>query len=165
MARTIYQYQPINETPDQALGISLPFNTAAAKRNVDTNYASGSLSAGSVFAQTFTTDEQSISNLKNLLLTRKGERIMQPNFGTTIFDSLFESNTDALINNLKSSLRDDIEFWLPYIILDRIDAIRTDHRIDLRLHFRTSENGANLVINVLADENNLVTSEVTVGAL
>ena len=163
MARTIYQYQPINETPDQAIGVSLPFNKSANQRLVSTNYASGSLSAGSVFAQTFTTDEQAISNLKNLLLTRKGERIMQPNFGTNIYASLFEANTEGLVNNVKTSLRDDIEFWLPYIILDKIDAIRTDYRMDLRLHFRTSENGANLVINVLADENNLVTSDVTQG--
>lgn len=163
MSRTIYQYQPIDEAPDQAVGISLPFNKAASKRNVNTNYASGSLSAGSVFAQTFTTDEQAISNLKNLLLTRKGERLMQPNFGTNIYDSLFEANTDTLVNNVKSSLRDDIEFWLPYIILDEIDAVRNNHRLDLRLHFRTSENGANLVINILADENNLVTSDVTQG--
>ena len=163
MTRPVYQYQPFNETPDQAIGVSLPFNKSAAKRNVDTNYASGSLSAGSVFAQTFSTEEQSISNLKNLLLTRKGERIMQPNFGTNIFSSLFEANTDSLVNNLKSSLRDDIEFWLPYIKLDDIEAIRSEHKIDLRLHFRTSEDGANLVINVLATENDLVTSEVTQG--
>ena len=163
MSRTVYQYQPLNESPDQAIGISLPFNKSAAKRNVNTNYASGSLSAGSVFAQTFTTDDQAISNLKNLLLTRKGELLMQPNFGTNIYDSLFEANTDTLLTNVKSALREDIEFWLPYIALDEIDAIRTNHRIDLRLHFRTSENGANLVINVLADENNLVTSDVTQG--
>lgn len=163
MARPIYQYQPLNEVPDQAIGISLPFNKSAAKRNVNTNYASGSLGAGSVFAQTFTTEEQAVSNLKNLLLTRKGERIMQPNFGTSIYDSLFEANTDTLLNSVKSSVRDDIEFWLPYIILDNIDAIRSEHRMDLRLHFRTSENGANLVINVLATENDLVTSDVTQG--
>ena len=88
---------------------------------------------------------------------------MQPNFGTSIYDSLFEANTDTLLNNVKSSVRDDIEFWLPYIILDNIDAIRSEHRMDLRLHFRTSENGANLVINVLATENDLVTSDVTQG--
>tara|TARA_A100001201_G_scaffold131334_1_gene117474 strand:+ start:79 stop:573 length:495 start_codon:yes stop_codon:yes gene_type:complete len=161
--RPIYQYQPLNDSPDQAIGVSLPFNKSAAKRNVDTNYASGSLNAGSVFAQTFSTEEQAISNLKNLLLTRKGERVMQPNFGTAIYDSLFEANTDTLLQNLKSSIRDDIEFWLPYIIINDIDAIRSDHRIDLRLHFRTSENGANLVINVLASENNLVTSDATIG--
>ena len=163
MNRPIYQYQPLNDSPDQAIGVSLPFNKSAAKRNVDTNYASGSLNAGSVFAQTFSTEEQAISNLKNLLLTRKGERVMQPNFGTAIYDSLFEANTDTLLQNLKSSIRDDIEFWLPYIIIDDIDAVRSDHRIDLRLHFRTSENGANLVINVLASENNLVTSDATIG--
>ena len=116
-----------------------------------------------VFQLTKSSYDQVRHNLKNLLLTRKGERIMQPNFGTAIHDSLFEPSTETLVNDLKSSVRDDIEFWLPYIIIDSIDAIRTDSRIDLRLQFRTSENGANLVINVLASENDLVTSEVTQG--
>ena len=34
------------------------------------------------FSQAFNSFEQAKSNLKNLLLTRKGERIFQPNFGT-----------------------------------------------------------------------------------
>jgi len=33
------------------------------------------------FQQAFVSFEQAKSNLKNLLLTKKGERIMQPNFG------------------------------------------------------------------------------------
>jgi len=165
LARTIYQYQPINETPDQAIGISLPFNKAAAKRDVSDNYADNARSAGSAFSLTYTTEEQAISNLKNLLLTRKGERMMQPNFGTNIYDSLFEPNTEFLIDDLKNSLTEDIELWLPYIVLNRIDAIRNEHDINLRIVFQVSETGANLVINVLADENNLVTSEATAGAL
>ena len=32
MARPIYKYQPINETPDVAIGIPLPFNMASKAR-------------------------------------------------------------------------------------------------------------------------------------
>ena len=164
MSRTIYQYQPINETPDQAIGISLPFNKSSARRLVSGNYASGSIGAGSVFNSTFTTEEQVISNLKNLLLTRKGERLMQPNFGTNIQDSLFQPNTRLLVEELKSSITDDITFWLPYIEIIDIDVIRStdNNAINIQLQFRVSDLGANQVINVLVTENELILSDVGV---
>ena len=164
MSRPIYRYQPINETPDQAIGISLPFNVSAAKRNVNSNYASGSLGAGSVFAQTFTTEEQAISNLKNLLLTRKGERLMQPNFGTNIQDSLFQPNTRILVDELKSSITNDITFWLPYLEIFDIDIIRSldNNAINITLEFRVSDVGANQVINILVTESELLLSDVGV---
>jgi phage baseplate assembly protein W len=161
MARTIYQYKPYNDTPDIAVGILLPFNKAASAKTDTQNYASGSLSGGSVFALSYTTEEQSISNFKNLLLTGKGERIMQPNFGTRIRESLFEQNTEVLADTLSSSLRDDIEYWLPYIIIDAIDITRDENTLSIRISFRVTESGANLVINVLASENAIIISQTT----
>jgi phage baseplate assembly protein W len=161
MARTIYQYKPINDEPDIAVGILLPFNKSASSRTDAQNYASGSSNGGSVFAQSYTTEEQSISNFKNLLLTGKGERLMQPNFGTRIRESLFEQNTDILVDNITTSLRDDIELWLPYIIINNIDVTRNEHTLNIRISFRVTESGANLVINILADENAIVLSNVT----
>ena len=67
MARTVYQYKPINDTPDIAVGITLPFNTDGNTRSVGQNYASGSKGAGSVFALSYTTEDQALSNLKNLV--------------------------------------------------------------------------------------------------
>ena len=120
MARTVYQYKPINDTPDVAVGITLPFNTDGYNRTISQNYASGSSSAGSVFALSYTTEDQALSNLKNLLLTSKGERFMQPNFGTRIRNSVFEQNTSDLQDVLSTTLQDDIEYWLPYIIINSI---------------------------------------------
>ena len=41
------------------------------------------------FNQTFTSLEEAKSNLLNLLLTRKGERVYHPTFGTEIYGLLF----------------------------------------------------------------------------
>ena len=161
MARTVYQYKPINDTPDIAVGITLPFNTDGNTRGVGQNYASGSNGAGSVFALSYTTEDQALSNLKNLLLTSKGERIMQPEFGTRIRSSVFEQNTDQLQDVLSTSLQDDIEFWLPYIVINSIDVIQNEHNVNIAIHFKVTETGANLVINVLASENQLILSNIT----
>lgn len=163
MARTVYQYKPINDTPDIAVGIVLPFNRGAGGRTDTLNYASGSTGGGSVFALSYSTEEQSISNLKNLLLTAKRERIMQPTFGTRIRESLFEQNTQRLSEFLSSTLREDIEQWLPYIIVNNVDVIRNENSISIRISFQVTESGANLVINVLASENTLTLSDISPG--
>ena len=79
MARPVYQYQPINETPDIAIGVPLPFNKSS-RAHTDffrsatfgdaASYASGSAGGTGVFTQTYSTEEQSLSNLKNLLMTQ-----------------------------------------------------------------------------------------------
>ena len=74
------RYHPIDLLPDVAVGIKLPI--------VGKN--------GNLFDLSYSTEDQAISNFKNLILTRQGERIMQPLFGTKLQDSLFEQNDDTL---------------------------------------------------------------------
>ena len=161
MARSVYQYRPINDEPDIALGISLPFGKAAIGRPDELHYASGSRAGNSVFVQTYSTEEQVISNLKNLLLTQKGERVMQPKFGTGIRTVLFENDTSDLRNSLLTVIQDDIAYWLPYIQVN--DVIVTPsgdmHSLTIALHFRITTIGSEMVINILADENSFTISE------
>jgi phage baseplate assembly protein W len=171
MARTIYQYKPFIDPSSTAVGIKLPFNQAAVGKD-DRSATVGNVLSGSfqktdgkgVFSLSYTTEDQAISNLTNLLLTRKGERYMQPNFGTDIYDSIFEQNTEVLADSLESSLQDDINFWLPYITLINVDVfrdVRNENALNIRIVFRVTNVGANLVINVLAQENTIIVSQAT----
>jgi len=171
MARTIYQYKPFIDTSSTAVGIKLPFNQAAFSKN-DRSTTVGNVLSGSfqttsgkgVFSLSYTTEDQAISNLTNLLLTRKGERYMQPNFGTDIYDSIFEQNTEVLADNLQSSLEEDINYWLPYITLINVNIFResrNENALNIRIVFRVTNVGANLVINVLAQENTIIVSQAT----
>jgi phage baseplate assembly protein W len=98
------RYNTIDLFPDVAVGIKIPMLR----------------DDGVLFDLSYSTEEQVISNLKNLILTRKGERIMQPEFGTTLQDSLFEQNTDLLVTSIRNSIQDAVKFWLPYVSLDVI---------------------------------------------
>jgi phage baseplate assembly protein W len=91
--------------PDVAVGIKLPFLSTA----------------GRLFDLSYSTEEQAISNLKNLILTRQGERIMQPLFGTKLQDSLFEPDDDILKSSIRDSIQDAVSFWLPYISIDDLN--------------------------------------------
>jgi phage baseplate assembly protein W len=89
---------------------------------------------------------------------------MQPNFGTDIYDSIFEQNTEVLADNLKSGLEEDINYWLPYITLINVDVsrdLRNENALNIRIVFRVTNVGANLVINVLAQENTIIVSQAT----
>jgi phage baseplate assembly protein W len=134
--RKEYFYNPLDLNKDIAVGIKLPFGKSSG-----------------LFSLSYTTEEQSISNLKNLLLTRKGERVFQPNFGSNIPSLLFEQMGASLESELEQSLRDDIGFWLPYIVIDEI-LIQPDfdrNLIRIELSFRVTEQGANTQIIIFVD--------------
>lgn len=82
------------------------------------------------FEQAFTSYEQAKSNLKNLLLTRKGERIMQPNFGTGLHSLLFEPMTDEYESKLRDTITRNVSYWLPYINIKDIEVEMTDELKD-----------------------------------
>lgn len=160
--RPIYQYQIDRSNPDRAVGILLPFNKPVEGKAIADNYASGSIGAGGVFVQSYTTELQSISNLKNLLLTRKGERVMQPDFGTNIYNTVFEPNTELIRENLQLSLQDDIEFWLPYIQINTLDINGNidNYSISIRIRYTVRNSNNERVIIVLANENEIILSEI-----
>jgi phage baseplate assembly protein W len=75
---------------------------------------------GRLFDLSYSNEEQMLSNLKNLILTRRGERLMQPLFGTNLQDSLFEQNTDQLKNSIIDSITTAVDFWLPYVTIESL---------------------------------------------
>ena len=75
---------------------------------------------GGYFAQSYQTSEQVKSNIKNLILTRKGERLMHPTFGTDLYNTLFNQNTDDLESEIERSIDRAIQEWMPYISIDEI---------------------------------------------
>jgi phage baseplate assembly protein W len=85
----------------QALGITLPIRIG------NTGY----------FEQGFDTLTQVKSNFINLILTRKGERVHQPEFGCGIHDYLFEQLTPENIEGARLSVIDAVERWMPFLEL------------------------------------------------
>jgi phage baseplate assembly protein W len=74
-----------------------------------------------VFSVNYTTLTQAKDNLKNLILTRKGERLMQPEFGCDVWKVLFEQLDGMLIEtSIESSILDAVSIWLPYLNIDTI---------------------------------------------
>ena len=134
--RKEFFYNPIDFKPDVAVGVKLPFG----KPN-------------GLFSQSFTTEEQAVSNLKNLLLTRKRERPFQPLFGSDVYSLLFELIDKDIEERMSKTLSDDIKFWLPYIVIDNIsiDSNPDRNSVKIQLRFRVTEQGANEQIILFID--------------
>jgi phage baseplate assembly protein W len=139
--RKEYFYNPIDLEPDVAVGIKLPFG----KPN-------------GLFSQSYTTEEQAVSNLKNLLLTRKGERLFQPEFGSNVYSLLFENIDINIESKLVDTLTEDINFWLPYIVIDNIgvDSNQDRNSVRIEIRFRVTEQGANQQIIIFFDSDGAV---------
>lgn len=109
------------------------------------------------FSVNFTTIDQAKSNLQNLILTKKGERVMQPEFGCDIWKILFEPIIEGDIESkIEQTILDAVNMWLPYLNIDTIlfDYDENDidtNRLSLELQFSLKSNsnvGASVVIDI-----------------
>lgn len=85
-----------------------------------------------IFSVNYTTLSQAKDNLKNLILTKKGERTFNPTFGCDIHKALFEQIDGELIENkIETSILDAVSTWLPYLNIDEIIFDYDNNDIDL----------------------------------
>jgi phage baseplate assembly protein W len=115
--------------------------------------------AGGIFAVNYTTLTQAKHNLRNLILTQKGERLMQPEFGCDIWKVLFEPMpADTIETVVESVILDAVSKWLPYltvteIVFDYDDNDIDNNRIGLDIKFALTSN-PNLTESVQINVNN-----------
>ena len=74
----------------------------------------------------------------NLLLTNKGERLMNPTYGSDIRSYLFEPMDYGTANQIKNNIRDTIETFEPRISILRISATPNfdDNGFDITMTYR-----------------------------
>jgi len=59
-------------------------------------------------------------NLKMVIMTNPGERIMIPDFGVGIKTYLFENATQATFDEIEDEIRDQVSKYLPYMTINSI---------------------------------------------
>ena len=98
------------------------------------------------FAQTFTTIDQYKTNIKNLLLTVKGERRMLSTYGSDLKKRIFEQDTnlsDLIENDIESALSE----WMPEVKIKSINIYKNDqndYAFLVRLFFSLPFNAQNV---------------------
>ena len=109
-----------------------------------------------MFDQSTTIIQQVHSNFKNLILTKKGERVGQPELGCDLWKILFDELTEDTLENARLAVADAVDRWLPFIELTDFEITQTDSEniinIKCRYRFRQNRNvedEVNILTNVL----------------
>ena len=93
----VKRIDPLDLQPRKAVGVKLPFSGVA------------------VFNQTYTTAEAIKTNLINYFLTSRGERYLNPLFGNSLQNLLFDNLTQNKVSQIDAIIRADIEFYFPKV--------------------------------------------------
>jgi len=72
----------------------------------------------------------------NILLTRKGERVMMPTFGSNVPDAVFEQNDDVLVAVLRASVQAAIEEWDDRIRFLDFEYERRNNSLILKIQYQ-----------------------------
>ena len=103
------------------------------------------------FASTTTTIEAVKNNIRNLLNTNQGERLMQPTLGLNLKRMLFEQINEESILGIQDSILDSFNFWLPFVQVKDIQ-IETSEENQF---IGTNEIRVKIIFNIIQDPNTL----------
>lgn len=117
---------PLDLNRNISIGISLPFNGPSGP-----------------FNKTFSTKDQIKSNLINLLLTNKGERLFNPEFGANIKKVLFEGITDDTSELLRMLITTNVNIFIPEVEIINIivDLFKDENTISITLKYKIKISG------------------------
>ena len=92
------------------------------------------------FEQSYDTLTQIKANITNFFNTRQGERRFNPQFGTKLYQYLFEQNIEGFDDILKNVIKEDMNYWFPNVIVNTVFLdITTDQK---------NKNTDNYIINI-----------------
>jgi phage baseplate assembly protein W len=94
---------PLDLQGNIAIGVSLPFDGPSGP-----------------FNSTYSTQEQVKSNLINLLLTNKGERVFNPEFGADLGTALFEGINENIVDTITELVNTNVEIFVPEVQITNV---------------------------------------------
>lgn len=128
--RVEFKVDNSKRNPNRGIGIRLPFN--------DYN----------IFTLNYTTKDQIKSNLTNYMLTNKGERVFNPDFGADLRKLLFDQNTD--FTNAREVILDDLAIYFPMITVNSLDFSPDINRnfLNIKLSYAINNDADSILIQI-----------------
>lgn len=128
--RVEFRVDSSKRNPNRGIGIRLPFNEY------------------NVFTLNYTTKDQIKSNLTNYMLTNKGERVFNPDFGANLRNLLFDQNSD--FTDAKEVLLDDLSLYFPMITVTALDFSPDINRniLNIKLTYSINNDADTILIQI-----------------
>ena len=133
MAQIISNKIPIDLNARKAVGFGFP------------------LDGNAVFNPTYQTRDQIQANLVNYLLTNKGERVFNPNFGADLRSLIFKNPTATSLGELQFEIESALNTFFPEIEIQEIkfDDLGNENSLTFSLTYQILTLGIEDSINIL----------------
>jgi phage baseplate assembly protein W len=131
MAFSVQKINPLDRQPRKAVGLKIPF------------------SSPSVFTSNYQTKDAIRVNLINYLLTGRGERYFNLEFGSGIRNLLFEQITETTLEELRFRIEQEILQNFPQLTLNTLLVESQPDTNTVNIYFRYSIQSTDIVDEVL----------------
>ena len=134
----------VQEFRRKPIGIKLPLST---KKN----------SNESLFEMTYSIEEQVKVNLKNLILTKKGEYLCNPEFGTNLIKIYNSTNLEDIEDIAMNEIESAVSIYMPFIKLKSYTSTKINetsnnpeyYKLTVDYSIEGLENKSSLIIRLL----------------
>ena len=82
------------------------------------------------------------ADLMHLILTRKGQRLYDPNFGTDLLRFIFEPEDGLSLNNIKQEITDVVKKYLPELHVNNVSVTQSsesDYAAVVRIDYTVTD--------------------------
>jgi phage baseplate assembly protein W len=95
---------------------------------------------GDFLAMTETPEREIRANLIHLILTRKGSRYYLPDFGTRLYEFIFDQNDSVSFNLIEDEIRESVKKYIPNLDINSIEVVSAEDDPDEPRTFAEEEN-------------------------
>ena len=116
-----------------------------------------------IFKTLYTTNDQAKANIRNLLLTRKGERYNLINFGTNLLSIVFQPSTPDIKELIDLEMTGALSFWLPYIVIQSLEILTVEddptllHTIKITLKYTVDGFNTDAITITASEDSSTIT--------
>lgn len=115
---------------------------------------------GKFLAMTGVPEKEIRADLIHLLLTKKGTRYFLPDFGTRLYQYIFDQNDAVTFNLIEGEIRDAVSKYIPNLTITSIDV--TSALDDPNQHLSSTENLDNRLFRVSDEASKEYTAVVKI---
>ena len=131
MAFDVKKINPLDRQPRKAVGVNLPFSGQA------------------VFNSNYLTKDAVRNNLINYFLTGRGERYMNPSFGSGLPSELFEQITEDKLNVLGMKIKDELRLYFPKVVSQDLSLVADPDKNSIEFYLKYSILDSNIEDEVI----------------
>ena len=96
-------------------------------------------SRGDYVKLTSTPEKEVRANLIHLLLTKRGSRYFLPDFGSRLYQYIFDQNDSVTFNLIEDEIRDSVKKYIPNLDITKLDVMSAEDDPDTVRTFNQEE--------------------------